>query len=64
MTSSNCPLEEGNRIDHKLFGFGAVVGALFPWRPRRRLDRSRQMGRPDADRRSRHASGATQSVIA
>lgn len=27
MEGSNCPLEEGDRIDHKLFGFGTVVGA-------------------------------------
>ncbi len=26
MTGSNCPFEEGDRIDHKLFGFGTVVG--------------------------------------
>ena len=25
MSSSNCPLEEGDRIDHKLLGFGTVV---------------------------------------
>ncbi|NYT23649.1 hypothetical protein H0A73_08550 [Alcaligenaceae bacterium] len=27
MSSSNCPFEEGDRIDHKLFGFGTVAGA-------------------------------------
>ncbi|WP_321942129.1 hypothetical protein [Paraburkholderia tropica] len=27
MSSSKCPLEEGDRIDHKIFGFGTVVGA-------------------------------------
>lgn len=30
MSGSNCPLEEGDRIDHKLFGFGTVVGAPIP----------------------------------
>lgn len=27
MSSSSCPLEEGDRVDHKIFGFGTVVGA-------------------------------------
>lgn len=27
MSSSNCPFEEGDRVDHKLFGFGTVAGA-------------------------------------
>jgi hypothetical protein len=27
MALHNCPFEEGDRIDHKLFGFGTVVGA-------------------------------------
>lgn len=27
MALPNCPFEEGNRIDHKLFGFGTVAGA-------------------------------------
>jgi len=27
MTGSNCQFEEGDRIDHKLFGFGTVAGA-------------------------------------
>ena len=27
MTGSNCPFEEGDRIDHELFGFGTVAGA-------------------------------------
>jgi hypothetical protein len=26
MSSSYCPFEEGDRIDHKLFGFGTVAG--------------------------------------
>jgi len=30
MSGSNCPLEEGDRIDHNLFGFGTVVGAPIP----------------------------------
>jgi len=27
MSSLNCPFEEGDRIDHKLFGLGTVTGA-------------------------------------
>lgn len=27
MSQGSCPIEEGDRVDHKLFGFGTVVGA-------------------------------------
>nr|CDQ33425.1 hypothetical protein BN993_02867 [Virgibacillus halodenitrificans] len=27
MSRTECPLEEGDRVDHKLFGFGTIIGA-------------------------------------
>lgn len=30
MSSSVCPFEEGDRVDHKIFGFGTVSGAPTP----------------------------------
>lgn len=29
-SGSVCPFEEGNRVDHKILGFGTVNGALTP----------------------------------
>ncbi|HDR9504206.1 hypothetical protein [Burkholderia pyrrocinia] len=30
MSGSDCPLEEGDRVDHKIFGFGTVSGSPTP----------------------------------
>lgn len=73
MSSMNCPFEEGDRIDHKLFGFGAVAGGpVAVVGPDARGTGVRdagssipvKMGGSNANRRSSHASSATQSVIA